>query len=119
MGFFSWDCEHCGKSARCQMAVSDTKLSFQSDVVICFANGDRVSGEYDGYGRVGQSLDLQDVQQQFTLYHLACWERAGHPGYKGQSKYSADQGWFFDVTEDELYGDAGPVILKDGPKGRL
>jgi len=106
MGFFSWDCQKCGKSARCQMAVGETAQSFMSDVVVFFENGDRITGEYDGYGNIGGSLNLADARHRFTLYHLRCWEELsevtkGFPSFSGQSKSSRDQGWFFDSEKDD------------------
>ncbi len=97
MGFFSWDCKECGKSARCGMAVDGTANEFMKDVVVYFHNGLQIAGEYDGYGRISdydESL-WRHSDEPFTLYHRQSWEKAGRPEFKGASKDSNDQGWFF------------------------
>ena len=59
MGFFSWRCAKSDKPVMAEIAVRNTPWAFASEVVVLFKNGDRVSGTYDGYGRVGE-LELVD-----------------------------------------------------------
>lgn len=103
MGFFSWECTTCGLSA-CSTHIGKHRESATTqlgEVVILFPNGDRVSGEYDGYGRVGDSLEL-DYDSSFELYHEACYTRAGRPNYESPAASAGDQGFFI---EYERYAD--------------
>jgi len=62
MGFFSWQCAKTRKPVMADVAVRPGPWQFSSRVVVVFKNGDRITGDYDGYGRVGP-LDLQDYDQ--------------------------------------------------------
>jgi hypothetical protein len=62
-------------------------------------NGDRVTGTYDGYGRLGRlgRLDeMYDSEGAFALYHQACWSAMGRPEYTAASASADDQGHFVD-----------------------
>ena len=94
MGFFSWECKGCKKSALCSMAIKpENNFGWMTEVVVQFENGTTLIGEYDGYGRVDNREIGEDI---ISLWHLVCWEAAGRPAYKGPSVYAHDQGWFFD-----------------------
>jgi hypothetical protein len=95
MGFFSWSCLSCGRSA------TSVGPSWSREVVVLTPDGDRVSGRYDGYGRVDGAageLELLDAEP-FSLYHRLCWERAGRPGFTAASPDARDQGYFFDDAD--------------------
>lgn len=54
MGNFSWDCNVCGRSlrgSRINRAVA--KKAWGCDAVLVPSRGERMEGDYDGYGRVG------------------------------------------------------------------
>lgn len=110
MGFFSWNCPCCSHSARSAHATNRTS-AWMSKVVVCFKNGDRLSGEYDGYGRIGDMDDdhsIADRDGTFTLYHRACWELAGKPGFTKPSTSARDQGFFvgeYDPTKPKTIED--------------
>lgn len=94
MGFYSWNCPCCGNSIRSRHSTNATS-AWMSKVVVVFADGDRVSGEYDGYGRVGAKLDYEGLEDgKFAMYHRACWELAGKPEFSAPSVYASDQGYF-------------------------
>lgn len=101
MGVFSVDCTQCGHPLLSANVTNDVNR-WMNQAVVLFPDGDRVSGPYDGYGRVGDLEDvvgLEDVDAQ----HMACWRAAGEPGYVGPSRHSDDQGWFFkDGAHDML-----------------
>lgn len=104
MGFFSQDCEGCGHPALSIYAVSGIN-DWMQQVVAISPSGSILKGIYDGYGR------LQDGGNEYecavgwdnTIWHAACWKQAGSPTeYRGQSKHSDDQGFFFDDGEHDM-----------------
>lgn len=106
MGFTSWDCPGCSHSVRHPGATNRTSR-WMADAIALFPNGDRVSGTYDGYGRVG-GTELE-YGTDFALYHKLCWEILGKPEYEKPSEPAHDQGHFvghFDpvkpTTKDDL-----------------
>lgn len=97
MGFFSKDCHGCGHPALSEHA-TDYLNAWMNDVVAVLPTGDMVQGTYDGYGHVGGRPVIADP---VTVWHEACWELAGKPtDYKGDSTWSADQGWWFGSQHD-------------------
>lgn len=93
MGFFSWDCEKCGKSIKAPYNLP-TPIAWQNNCVAICKNGTVIKGPYDGYGRIaGAEL----VEQKPTMYHQRCWD--GDETYKGESHWSHDQGYFYDYPE--------------------
>ena len=63
MGFFSWRCAKSNKPVMAEVAVRGTPWEFASNVVVLFNNGDRISGTYDGYGRV-DGFELIDYPEE-------------------------------------------------------
>lgn len=98
MGFFSWGCPCCKHSVLNFYSV-DRSLDngWMADAVAVFKNGDIVSGEYDGYGRIGWLDNLADMDN-FKLCHQACWEIMGKPSYDElpEDPGCGDQGYFYD-----------------------
>jgi hypothetical protein len=90
MGYFSWNCLACGFSVReCRNCSQD---DWMGHAVVLAPNGTRVIGHYDGYGRVGDSLNLANQMGDFSVYHKACWELSGKPEFTKQSPHARDQG---------------------------
>ena len=99
MGFFSWQCAKSEKPVMAEVAVRGSNWEFASDVVVLFKNGDRITGTYDGYGRIGE-LELTD-------YHESQWRMVIEKYYDNetfdklpQNKYDRGQGFFY--NDDEL-----------------
>lgn len=128
MGFFSADCTGCGHPLLSQYATnapySGVDNTWMQEGVTVFADGSLVCGTYDGYGRY-ETSDLRTVESvdQGTVWHRACWEVAGAPrDYRGESRPSEDQGYFFDEGAHDLpdprgarvtYRPVGPVDPAD------
>jgi hypothetical protein len=67
-----------------------------------------IVGIYDGYGRL-DNVTIQPNVESPDVYHLSCWGLAGKPVvYKGGSKSSKDQGWFFD--RDRIHQMPNPIF---------
>ena len=100
MGFFSQECIECGHPALSIMACNKVN-AWMNDVVVVTPDDDIHTGEYDGYGRVGYAEYA--VGDKNTVYHKACWIKAGKPmTYRGESKRAEDQGWFFDDPDHNM-----------------
>jgi hypothetical protein len=96
MGFYSWDCEECGKSLKNEY--TDTPKEQRIGTAL-LENGSIIHGEYTGYGSL-EDLDISDGSP--TIYHKACWVKAGKPTeYKGESPSAGDQGYFGSEEADE------------------
>lgn len=91
MGFFSWNCQGCGKSIRSRYTNAGHK-NWMSRAVALTKNGSVVKGEYNGYGRIGD-FELMDAEP-FSLWHDACWLAANKPGFTKQADSANDQGCF-------------------------
>lgn len=89
MGFFSWQCPTCDHSIRHRGACAPSS-KWLSEAVAVYPNGDRISGEYDGYGRIGG----RDVDGDVAIYHRACYKLAGEPSFRTPSEAASDQGHF-------------------------
>lgn len=102
MGFFSWKCAKSDAPVMADMGVQGTPYDFSSKVVVLFKNGDRITGTYDGYGRVN-GVELVDYPEEY-------WRMVIERYYNGESfdqlpknKYDPGQGWFYDDAELEEF----------------
>ena len=112
----SWLCIGCQESLRSHLSTMP-KSRWMTDAVLLFEDGDRVSGEYDGYGRVGAKLDPDGLRDSvFCVYHRACWEALGRPTFVAPSARAADQGYFvgeFHPSEPKTIGDCINLSKKE------
>jgi hypothetical protein len=107
MGFFSWNCAHCGHPLLPPMVTNEINRWMNSCVAIMCDNS-RIAGSYDGYGRIGGELIVDDVHGP-QCYHEACWRLIGCPSnYTTPSRHSEDQGYFFDEGAHDLAEPALP-----------
>ncbi len=60
MGFFSWRCAKTKLPILTDLVDWPKEVRHLSEAVALFANGDRIRGSYDGYGRVGSFDNLAD-----------------------------------------------------------
>lgn len=110
MGFFSYNCRGCGHSLLSSYSADKGINEWMTEAIALFPNGDRVSGEYDGYGRLGFADGLDGA----ACWHRACWEQAGKPDFDEASRSAADQGYFFDDGDHDVLE---PGV--DHPEGAL
>ena len=92
MGLFSWECKGCGHSMLSGMATYEG-TAWMSEVVVQAADGTRLVGRYDGYGRVNGTEMPDYIDGEACCHHKACWEILGKPDYDGPSEHSEDQGY--------------------------
>lgn len=95
MGFFSWQCAKTKKPVMSSYAVGNGPFDFSSKVVVLFKNGDRLSGTYDGYGRV-DGFEIVDYPEER-------WRMVIQKYYNGetfddlpQNNHEPNQGFFWD-----------------------
>jgi len=106
VGFYSSDCEGCQHPLLSVHAVNGVNDWMVAATVIT-AGGDLISGYYDGYGRVSNIEVFSSGLQDPTVWHTTCWWAAGEPtDYRGPSRASADQGFFFTTEHDVTVEDA-------------
>lgn len=90
MGQFSYCCAICDQEILHGHMPGYSKFT---RAILFWPNGDRVSGEYDGYGRLG-GIDLVDQGGDWKIVHQCC--NRGQP-YAEMTKggdHAADQGWW-------------------------
>lgn len=79
-----------------------------SHAVVYYENGTKLTGPYDGYGRIDpNATEILDEGSPFSVYHEACWISNGQPGFTGASKSDVDQGYFFN-DDDPAYNSPKP-----------
>jgi len=122
MGFFSWDCKQCGHSILNPYSIGpcqeDPNPEDRHDnewmmwAVVVEEDDSSIKGEYDGYGRLHTNnfgtVEIDGYEP--CMYHVACWEKAGKPGYTGPSESSLDQGYFFGIHCHDL---PDPRVVSD------
>lgn len=98
MGFSSYDCLACGHPMISSWA-SNRINDWMGNVVCIATDGKYFAGRFDGYNRVSQMILPFD---SVACYHAGCYEKAGRPAFKEISKWSKDQGYFFDDPEHDM-----------------
>ena len=100
MGFFSWRCAKSDKPVMAEVAVRGTPWEFASKVVVLFKNGDRISGIYDGYGRV-DGFELLDVDERSWRMVIEKFYNNETFDALPQNKYDQGQGFFYNDEDLE------------------
>lgn len=117
MGFFSQDCDGCGHPALSEDA-TEAVNEWMNDVVVITPHGSVIRGSYDGYGTLTEPSGAEHeyaVGDGNTVWHTACWEKAGEPtDFRGSSRRSQDQGWFFGDGEHSI---PDPRLGQEAPLG--
>ncbi len=101
MGFFSWQCAKSEKPVMAELAVRGSTWEFASDVIVLFKNGDRISGRYDGYGRV-DGFELVDLDESRWRMVIRRYHNEETFDQLPQNKHDPGQGYFYsdeDLTE--------------------
>jgi len=100
MGFFSWRCAKSDKPVMAEVAVQGTPWKFASEVIVLFNNGDRISGTYDGYGRV-DGFELVDVPEERWRMVIKDFYNEENFDQLQRNKYDPGQGFFYDDADLE------------------
>lgn len=103
MGMISYLCKGCNRPL---ISYHD----WMDKVVALMPNGDKLSGDYDGYGRIGD-YDLMD-SHDVEYWHKACHDAMGNPGYSSASESAGCQGHFFDYPIHNVREPKNPEEVK-------
>ena len=79
-------------------AVCGSPWEFASDVVVLFENGDRISGTYDGYGRVN-GFEIVDVPEHRWRMVIKKYYNDEPFNQLKQNKNDPGQGFFYDDSD--------------------
>lgn len=105
MGFFSANCEGCEHPLLSTYVTNEVNVWMNRGVAIT-RGGSILKGSYDGYGRLEEHSNgavLEGAVNDTTVWHEACWLRAGAPQeYRGASAPADDQGFFFEDGAHDL-----------------
>jgi hypothetical protein len=104
MGFFSWQCAKSNKPVMAEVAVRNTPWQFASDVVVLFKDGGRLTGTYDGYGRV-DNFELVDYSEERWRMVITRFYQDETFEQLSQNKYDQGQGFFY--SDEELEEEFG------------
>ena len=106
MGFFSWNCEVCGKSIKSPYDIPEG-WEYQNECVVIEKNGTVLMGKYDGYGRIDDTKEVDWAGGEPQVWHKRCWRENGSPmdwnPQVGESESAEDQGFFYAGPGDEGY----------------
>jgi len=113
MGFFSWTCAKSKKPVMADCGVRNSPWEFASEVVVLFKNGDRISGSYDGYGRVDgfELVDLDESRWRMVIqqyYDNETFDQLEENGY------DLGQGWFYGNNELAQIFNCGHQYVEEG-----
>jgi hypothetical protein len=107
MGFFSWNCLHCGESVKAPYGLP-REIAWQNRVVAIRdgeGSPDKVRGNYDGYGRVLDPSEPEavrlspDLDHPPKVWHERCYSQ--RPYVVGPSPPADDQGYFYERNDDD------------------
>lgn len=90
MGQFSYVCAVCD-----QEILHGSMPGYQKFTLayVFFPNGDRTSGEYDGYGRLGHA-NLVEQMGEFKVVHQCCYTNQPYDTMTTGKGHARDQGWW-------------------------
>jgi len=113
MGFFSWTCAKSKKPVMADCGVRNSPWEFASEVVVLFKNGDRITGSYDGYGRVNgfELVDLDESRWRMVIqqyYDNETFDQLEENGY------DPGQGWFYGNNELAQIFNCGHQYVEEG-----
>jgi hypothetical protein len=103
MGFFSWKCAKSNKPVMAGMGVANSPWDFASKVFVFFDNGDRISGTYDGYGRV-DDFELTEIDERRWRMVIQKYYSGETFSQLAKNDYDPGQGWFYnDEDLEEIF----------------
>lgn len=109
----SYLCPHCHYPALDSEYTDDGINDWMEEVIVCFDNGDRISGPYDHHGTV-RGIDLENYLDgyykvdseycKFTLYHRSCCvARKETPKFTEQSPEASPEAlWLYPGQYDYM-----------------
>jgi hypothetical protein len=103
MGNFSYSCGVCSQEVLHGHIPGYSKFK---QAIVMWSNGDRMSGEYDGYGRIGGGPDLVDQMGDWKVVHQCCYNNQPYEEMKHGPHNAPNQGfWPGERMAVVLYGE--------------
>ncbi len=103
MGNFSYSCGVCSQEVLHGHIPGYTKFT---KAIVMWPNGDRISGEYDGYGHVGSGPDLVEQMGDWKVVHQCCYNGQPYEEMKHGPHNAPNQGfWPGERMVVVLYGE--------------
>jgi hypothetical protein len=109
VGFFSYTCAKTGLPIMAGEAWRKKQHSVMTEVKVLYPNGDRISGTYDGYGRVDGTDIVDDKDAKFVLaafYKGENYEELGVSGHEPGQGYFHDEGFI-----ESMFWHAGEGLI--------
>ena len=105
MGFFSWRCAKSDRPVMAQVAVKNTPWEFASRAVVLYKNGSKISGQYDGYGRIlhqGEEVELTEMaEENWRLVIEQYYQGERFEDFPVKNAWDRGQGFFYDDADLE------------------
>lgn len=117
MGFSTLDCKHCNHPVLDPRATDEGINEWMEEGVLMTADGSRLMGKLNGEAHTLGDFDISMAGG--VMAHKVCWELNGRPDYEAyekDSRFSEDQGWFFDDGAHDLID---PRITDEAERARL
>lgn len=111
MGNFSYSCGVCSQEVLHGHMPGYTKFT---KAIVMWPNGDRMSGEYDGYGRIGGGPNLVEQLGDWKVVHQCCYNDQPYEEMKHGPHNAPDQGfWPGERLAVVRYGEPDRSELKE------
>jgi hypothetical protein len=103
MGMFSYRCRGCGHPMLSHGTTNEVN-DWMKTVVALLPDGTRMRGEYDGYGRVINSPDVQEEDDLSCAdwWHHKCWTISGRPEFADVARDARGQGFIGDEGDHDM-----------------
>lgn len=111
MGSFGWNCNECGHPV---LGFCYPGYNKYSQAVVIFPNGDRWTGEYDGYGRLGGVDLVNDVGgREWRIVHAPCYDGQDFNYLKTEEEVGHDDTQAGGYDEHKMEEAFGPPDLDE------
>jgi hypothetical protein len=106
MGFFSWRCAKTNKPVMAETAVKGTPWEFASRAVVLYRDGSKITGRYDGYGRIihptGEEIELTEMaEEKWRIIIEQYYKGERFEDFPTKNAWDRGQGFFYDDAELE------------------
>ena len=110
MGCFSYGCAVCDQEI---LGGEDPGYSKFNKAIVLWPNGDRISGEYDGFGRIGGIENLAEQHGGWKIVHQSCYQGQAFDTLSDGNNHADHQGcWPGERMAVEFYGEPNLSELK-------
>ncbi len=109
MGSFGWNCNECGHPI---LGFPYAGYNQYMNAVVIFSNGDRMTGEYDGYGRCG-AIELLEAPGDWRIVHALCYDGQNYEDLMSEQEAGHDETQAGGYDEHKMEEAFGPPDLDE------